>query len=212
MSSIVEMLSGIMRYFPNTMLITLFVVGITTGKIAWVLIAIGGVLVAMLTLTFQYLTTKAFGIGPVPGMAVIDSCSLIPIITTQEYSTTPSIWTALTAFFIGFIFMNANHIYSAKTSRGKKEIIPVQERKGIGLISMLSVSLLFLFLVVARYWKSCETIAGLITGLVIGIGGAVGWWYILSACGADVYPDIHGVMIGLRPANLRTNPVACITL
>jgi hypothetical protein len=155
---------------------------------------------------------KAFGIGPVPGMAVIDSCSIIPIITTQEYSTTPSVWTAMTAFFTAFIFMNASHIYSTQQSRGKKEIIPVQERKGIGLISMLSVSLLFLFLLVARYWKSCETIAGLITGLIIGIGGAVGWWYILSACGADVYPDIHGVMIGLRSANLRSNPVACITL
>lgn len=212
MSSIVEMLTGIMRYFPNTMLITLFVVGITTGKLAWILIAIGGILVSMLTLTVQYMSTKAFGLGPMPGAAVIESCSLIPIITTQEYSTTPSLWIALTSFFLSYIFVNANHIYSAKQSRGKKEIIPVQERKGIGLISMLAVSLLLLFLIVPRYYTSCETIAGLITGLAIGIGGAVGWWYILSACGADVYPDIHGVMIGLRPANLHTNPVACVTL
>ena len=212
MSSIVEMLTGIMRYFPNTMLITLFVVGITTGKLAWVLIAIGGILVSILTLTVQYMSTKAFGLGPVPGMSVIESCSLIPIITTQEYSTTPSLWIALTSFFLSFIFVNANHIYSVKPTRGKKEIIPVQERKGIGLISMLAVSLLLLFLIVPRYYTSCETIAGLITGLAIGIGGAVGWWHILSACGADVYPDIHSVMIGLRPANLHTNPVACITL
>ena len=210
MATLIEMLSGILRYFPNTMLITLFVVGITTGKLAWVLIAIGGLIVAIATLTCQYLFTKAFGIGPMPGLAVIEACSMFPNIKSQDYSALPSVWTALTSFFVTFIFVNANHIYSAKITHGSKDIIAVQQRKGIGLISMLAITLLFLFLLIPRYWTSCETIAGIITGLISGSGSGIRWWYIHSACGPDVYPDIHGVMIGLRPANLHKNPIACI--
>ena len=210
MSMLVEMLSGVMRYFPNTMVVALFVVGITTGKLAWVLVAIGGVLIAMAALTVQYFMKKAFGIGPMPGLAAIEACSLLPIIKTEEYAAVPSAWTSMTTFFISFIFMNAYHIYTAKTKHGNKNITPVQQRKGIGLISMFAAVILFFFLVIPRYWTSCENIMGLILGLTLGIGGAVFWWYLLSACGADVYPDIHGVMIGLRPANLHDNPVACM--
>jgi hypothetical protein len=210
MSMLVEMLSGVMRYFPNTMIVTLFVVGIATGKLAWVLAAIGGVLVAMAALTVQYFVKKAFGVGPMPGLAAIEACSLLPIIKTEEYSAVPSAWTSITSFFTTFIFMNAYHIYTAKRTHGSKETTPVQQRKGIGLISMFAAIILFVFLIVPRYWTSCENIMGLILGLTLGIGGAVFWWYLLSACGADVYPDIHGVMIGLRPASLHNNPVACM--
>ena len=207
---LVEMLEGVMRYFPNTMLLTLFVVGITTGKLAWIFAAIGGLLIAMATLTIQYFMGRAFGLGPMPGLAVIEACSLIPIIKSEEYSAIPSVWTSMTSFFAAFIFMNAYHIYTAKSSHGSKDITPVQQRKGIGLISMFAAVILFVFLMVPRSFTPCENIAGLILGLALGISGAVFWWYLLSACGADVYPDIHGVMIGLRPANLHSNPVACM--
>ena len=210
MSAIAEMLGGMLQFFPNMMLITLFVVGVTTGKLAWILFAIGGVLVAMGTLTTQYLMTKAFGIGPMPGLAVLKTCSMIPIIDTQEYTNVPSLWTAMSTFFATFIFINAYHIYSARIKHGSKEITPVQQRKGIGLISMFSAIILFVFLLVPRYWTTCETIPGMLTGLAIGGTAAYGWWKLLSACGADVYPDVHGVMIGLRPASLHNNPVACM--
>lgn len=213
MSNVVELLSGILRYFPNTMIATLFVLGITTGKLAWILVAIGGILITIVTLLVQYIFLKSLGIGPLndrPGAAIIEACSLLPVARgTDEYSAVPSLWVAISSFFATYIFMNAANIYTQTPARINKEKIGVQQRKGMGLISMLAVALLFIFLIVPRYWTSCETIIGLLLGLGVGIGGGVTWWKILDACGPDVYPDIHGVMIGLKPGSLRTSPVAC---
>jgi hypothetical protein len=68
---------------------------------------------------------------------------------------------------------------------------------------------LFFFLLIPRYMTSCETILGVVLGLAIGISGGYLWWRLLDACGPDVYPDIHGVMIGTQPGLLHTNPIAC---
>ena len=214
MSNIVELLSGVLRYFPNTMIISLFVLGITTGKLAWILVAIGGILVTMGTILIQYMLLKSLGIGPLtdrPGGAIIEACSMLPIArgADDSYSAVPSTWVAVSAFFATFIFTNAANMYTQTPARINKNKLAVQQRKGMGLISMLAVGLLFLFLLIPRYWTSCETIFGLILGLFIGHAAGVTWWKILDACGPDVYPDIHGVMIGLKPGALRTNPVAC---
>jgi hypothetical protein len=42
-----EVLSGILRYFPNTMTMTLIVAGIMLAKISWLLVALGGIVVAI---------------------------------------------------------------------------------------------------------------------------------------------------------------------
>ena len=211
MSNIVDLLTGLLRYFPNTMITTLFVLGVTTGKLAWILIAIGGILVMILTLTGQYVFLKTLGIGALrdgPGATIVEACSILPV-AGGEYSATPSLWTAVSSFFATYIFMNALNIYTQSPARVNREKIGVQQRKGMGLISMLAASLLFVFLLVPRYWTDCETIFGLITGLAIGVGSGVVWWKVLDACGPDVYPDIHGVMIGLKPGALKTAPRAC---
>lgn len=212
MSNIVELLGGILRYFPNTLIVTLFALGITTGKLAWILVSIGGILTTILTLLTQYLFTKGFGVGPLsdrPGAVLMEACSMIPVASGAEYSAIPSLWVSVSAFFASYIFLNASNIYTQSPARVNKEKIAVQQRKGMGLISMLAVILLFVFLIVPRYWTGCETRLGILLGLLIGHFAAVVWWKILDACGPDVYPDIHGVMIGLKPGALRTNPVAC---
>jgi len=213
MSNIVELLSGILRYFPNTMIITLFVLGITTGKHAWILVSIGGILITLTTILAQYMLLKSLGMGPLtdrPGAAIIEACSLLPVARGDDsYSAVPSVWVAVSSFFATFIFMNAANIYTQTPARINKEKLAVQQRKGMGLISMLAVALLFVFLIIPRYWTSCETILGVVLGLIIGHAGGAAWWKILDACGPDVYPDIHGVMIGLKPSALRTNPMAC---
>ena len=211
MSGITELLTGLLRYFPNTMIASLFVLGITTGRIAWVLVAIGGILITVLTLTMQYVFLKTLGIGPLydgPGAVIVEACSNLPV-AGGEYSAVPSLWTAISSFFATYIFMNAANLYTQSPAKINRDKIGVQQRKGMGLISMFATSLLFIFLLVPRYWTSCETIMGLITGLALGIGGGVTWWYILDACGSDVYPDIHGVMVGLKPGALKTAPKAC---
>jgi len=211
MSGIIELLSGILRFFPNTMIVTLFVVGITLGKLSWILVAIGGIVVTILTLTIQYMLGKTIGMGlpaGMPGSSVVEACSLLPVVG-GTYAAVPSLWISLSSFFATYIFMNALNVYSETPARANRERLAVFQRKGMGLISILAVVVLFVFLLVPRYMTSCETIGGIIGGLIIGIGAGVAWWTILDACGPDVYPDIHGVMIGLKPGSLRTHPIAC---
>jgi hypothetical protein len=203
-----EVLSGVLRYFPNTMTMTLFVAGIMLGKISWLLVGIGGIVLSVVVLLLQTVFQRTFGFGPMPGVAVMEACSLLPI-TSGQYSPTPSMWMALTSYYAVYILMNAINIYKTTPNKMSKEAIPVQQRKGLGLISILAALVLLLFMLIPRYRTTCETIMGMVTGLAIGIGGAVGYWYILNACGADLYPDIHGVMLGLRPDFLNTHPLAC---
>lgn len=209
-STVVEMLSGILRLFPNTMMITLFVVGMATGKLPWILIAIGGIAVIIATISFQYVASK-IGLGDrsIPGFDVVEACSLIPSAKADDYVYTPSLWVSLTTFFLTYILVNAANIYTAKGN--SKDVMAIQQRKGIGMISIFAVVILFLFMMVARYFTNCERMGGMFFGALIGAGIAYGWWRLLSACGADVYPDIHGVMIGLGPADLRVDkPVICM--
>jgi len=221
MSGISELLAGILRYFPNTMIASLFVLGITTGKLAWILVAIGGILVTILTLVVQYMLQKSMGLGPLtdrPGAAIIQACSLLPVAVGGDYSAMPSLWTAVSVFFATYIFMNASNIYTQTPARVNKEKLAVQQRKGMGLISMMAVVILTAFLIVPRYMSPCESKLtmfgmglpiGMIVGAAMGITAGYAWWKILDACGPDVYPDIHGVMIGLKPGSLHTNPMAC---
>jgi len=210
--SVANILSGVLRYFPNTIIVTLFFIGIAMGKLAWIFVAIGGLLVTLLTLVVQHIFLKAVPVTlGIPGenSAVIEACSILPIAEGGTYSAVPSLWVSLSSFIATYIFVNAANIYSQAPARVNRNKLAVQQRKGMGFISMIAAALLFIFLLVPRYWTTCETILGIVTGLFLGIGSGWLWWEILNACGSDVYPDIHGVMIGLKPGSLHTNPVAC---
>lgn len=198
---IIDMLSNTLRLFPNTMLIALFIVGIATSKISWILAAIGGVLVSIVVIAVQHLLGKIYA-DDYPGEDVIEACSIIP--TLEEYSYTPSLWGALTTFILTFIFRNAWNIYTAPAGHGtNKEALAVQQRKSIGVVSMFVVVALFFICLGARWFTTCERPFGLILGVLLGGTAGYYWWKVVSMCSAQVYPDIHGVMAGLSSANLR---------
>ncbi len=211
MSLVAEFLSGAHRFFPNIITLTLLTIGLFLGKANWVLIGLGGVVVAITVLTIQAIF---FGLAPgdlkniIPGSEVIAACSLLPA-SHGQYYTAPSIWVALASFYVTYIIVNAANIYTTKPTKLPNSAIPVQQRKGMGLISMVATALLLIMLFIGRWVTGCETIFGVIGGVIAGVGIGYGWWTLLNACGADYYPDIHGVMIGLNPGRLHTSPVAC---
>lgn len=208
MASVLDLLSGILRYFPNTMIATLLVGGAMLGKVSWILVAIGGILTAIAALTVQYAVHKSFSLGEMPGASVLEMCSILPA-ASGSYLTFPSLWITLTTFFVTYIAVNAASVYSTMPSRVSRDSLAVQQRKGVGLISMLAVSILFLFMVLPRWRGGCETTAGSLAGIALGFVGGWAWWTLLNASGPDVYPDIHGVMIGLKPGALHTEPRIC---
>lgn len=210
MASFAELLSGILRFFPNTMIVTLLLVGIVTGKLSWIVIAVGAILLAVGVLTLQYVFGKVYPAGYMPGAAVMEACSLLPVISsTATYTALPSLWMALTGYFLTYILVNAVRVYTAMPATAKNNSLPVVQRKGIGLISILAVIVLFIFLMIPRYRTGCETRMGTVLGLAAGVAMGWVWWQVLDACGSDVFPDIHGVLMGLKPGLLHTAPVAC---
>jgi hypothetical protein len=130
---------------------------------------------------------------------------------TNLFSTIPSVWLTLAAFYMTYILTNAAYIYTSKPTKLATEAIAVQQRKGIGLISILSTAILFLFFTVPRFMSQCEGHYKVGALIGIAIGSLFGWgsWNFLHACNSNLYPDIHGVMIGLKPGDLHTTPRAC---
>jgi hypothetical protein len=210
--SIGDLLYGIHRYFPNIVILTLLVGGLAMGKIAWLMVALGCIVIVLSVVFIQYLLKIPFsGYSAIPGVAAIQACSLLPSGPGDSYSNLPSMWVTLTTFFAAYILRNAMNVYTTKPQNVSNETIQVQQRKGVGIISMLAVAILYLVLMVGRYMTGCESIGGLLVGIVIGaFMGYTVWWPILNACGASVYPDIHGVMIGLTPGALHNVPQACM--
>jgi len=208
---LMEILAGILRYFPNTMLTTLMVVGLLTARLNWIMIGVGGILLSIFVLTLQYIFLKSLNLGVIPGSAVIEACSLLPITGDAEFSSLPSIWMALTTFFASYILTNAVAIYTTPaTKKSANSSIPVQQRKGLGIISIVAVLLMWLFLVIPRAITGCETVFGTILGVGLGAVAGWGWWQILYACFQSAWPDIHGVMLGTAPGALRSGPMACL--
>ena len=214
-TTIQELLSGILRFFPNSMIVSLAILGIATGRLPWILTSIGGIVVVILTLTVQYLISRTFGdiVAGAPAGVMMEACSLIPVAAGagSSYTSLPSVWMATTSFFATFIFVNAVRLYVQVPSNGaSKDLISVQQRKGMGLISMLAVLILFFALFIPRFMpRTCESTFGTLFGLAIGISCGYCWWRLLDACGSATYPDIHGVQSGLMPGALRTGPLAC---
>jgi hypothetical protein len=210
MSGIIDMLSGIHRYFPNTMITALIVLGLALARVSWVLVGIGGLLLTILIALLQFFFGK-FDLTrtqQIPGL--VEACSVLPI-AGSEYAMLPSYWVAITTYFLSYILNNAVSVYSTNPTRQPNTTIAVQQRKGLGVISIVAICIAALLLLVPRFFANgCESWTGIGVSLVLGGVWGYGWWMILNAQGDDTYQDIHGVMIGLKPGDLRTGAVACV--
>lgn len=216
MGVVSDFLSGIHRYFPTMMTTTLIVVGILLAKINWILVGLGSLVVASLVMLFQWFFSgnrmghSAFGDWDLNGAAILEVCGLLPAATGGTYTRLPSLWFALMSFYMAYILKNAISVYTTKPATAAAAASSsAQHRKGVGIISILTTVIMFLVLAVARMTTSCEHWGGAILGIIIGGGIGVLWWYLLSTGGADYYPDIHSVMIGLQPGPVHGSAVAC---
>lgn len=211
-AEIPELMAGVWRLFPNTIIMTLLVGGILLARMSWVVIALGGLVTATLTLLIQFVVDKSSlipGGNMIPGSDIMHACSLTPN-SKGSYAMVPSMWVTLTTFLATYIVTNAAYVTSAPPApNASTTAIPVQQRKGVGVISILAITILFLFMMFFRFNSRCENILSMVTGAALGIFMGYSWWGILYACGKNTYPDIHGVMLGLSPGTLRTSPLAC---
>jgi hypothetical protein len=207
MSGLIDMLTGIHRYFPNTMTTALLVLGLAIGRVSWVLVSIGAIILSIFISLVQFLTGMIIKSDDLPGL--MEACSVLPI-AGNTYSIFPSYWISITTYFLSYILSNAVSVYKSNPTKQPNTAIAVQQRKGLGVISIVSVLIIGIILLGVRIMSPCESWWGIAIGLILGGSVGYGWWVLLNAQGNDIFQDIHGVMVGLKPGDLRTGPLACV--
>lgn len=214
-SGYVDLLLSAAQYFPIAVGTTMFVGGLATARIPWVVASLG-----MATLGFVLVLLHFFlGLTPagrssygssLSGAHIFEVCSLTPIPgKDQVYFSVPSMWVSLTTYLLLIILFSAVRVATSNPTTASKEALPVQQRKGVGTLSILACVILFLFLLLLRVQTGCETILGVLFGIGAGVAAAFAFWTAMRAGGPAVW-DVHGVMLGVQPGSLRTGPLACL--
>ena len=178
---------------------------------------------------------QVLGGGPMPAI-YNQVCTLIP---NTPYLQVPSLWFSLMGYFMVYILMNASNIVSmaGATALGYTKVtvdgntatgmgtnvmlagsqvtpsgsIGVSQRKAVGILSMIAVSVLFMIVMIPRVMNQCESTFGILTGLLLGGSIGYGLWSGINGNNpSNPLMDVHGVMLGLSPGYLRHSPIACV--
>jgi hypothetical protein len=198
------------RFFPTAVGVTLGIAGLATGRIPWVLVTLGLILIAGIARATQAIFSK-WSQATTAGH-IFETCSLAPIPGTDTiYGYLPSMWMTLTAYLLTVFLSSGIVVATAKpATKTANEALPVQQRKGVGTLSIIACAVLLFFMILLRYRSGCEGLLGLITGLILGVLFGLGWWHVVMRVGGPAVWDVHGVMLGTQPGSLRTSPLACL--
>lgn len=195
-----DLLDKLGNYFPNTLTVSLLVLGLFLGIPTWIAVACGAIALIGILILFQGLTnTVSADYFVLPGSEAIESCS---IVLDKEFkgrfNSAPSMWMAITWYYLAYIMINAYNVFTISSNSKIKNTMSVLNRKMRGPISMIITAVLLLCIIIYRFFNMgrCENIVGVVLGGALGIGMAIVMWMLLKSCGDIVKPDIHCVMIG----------------
>lgn len=201
-----DTLNGMFRYLPNTLTWSLLALGLLTGKQAWLLVPFGTIPLAAIVIVLQNFIGKP---AAAPSLTLLQACTLLPT-ESCFYSQTPSLWMAIVWFYITYILTASYTVYHAKPANGVGPgSMAVSQRKSVLTISTLATVIIGLLFVLGRYGSGCEWWGGSLLAIALGTAFGMAWYKILQACGADIYPDIHGVAMGLQPGLRHLTPRVC---
>ena len=220
----VDTMSGILRFLPLTLTVSFIVLGIMLNNMPWLIAGTSAIALWAIVSGIGALFNNIISGGPSPPL-FNTVCSIVPGMTYLKF---PSVWFALMGYFMAYIICNANHIYTASpavasgynpTGMGSKvqvaspvvaskNSIGVVQRKSVGLISLIAVSVLFVIIMIPRFMNQCESTLGILSGLLLGSGFGWAMWFSANK-NSNPLADIHGVMLGLSPGYLRHSPIAC---
>jgi len=222
-------MSGILRFLPLTLTVSFLILGIMLNNMPWLIAGVAAVTlwagIAGIGTAVTNLIPAWLGGGEPPHLFTT-ICSLIPGAT---YLKVPSVWFALMGYFMTYIICNANNIFTATpaTASGynpagmgshvlvaspvvaSRNSIGVVQRRSVGMISLIAVSILFMIIMIPRFMNQCESTLGIVSGLLLGSLWGWGMWASANTNTNNPLADIHGVMLGLSPGYLRHTPIAC---
>lgn len=202
---------------PNTIFITLLLLGAVQGNLSMIWVAVGMAGNTLTVTAFQELLTIIFD----PSWNQLSqplsaTCSIIPdsdwpaSSNAGKYITVaPSHWFAATTYFVVFILYNAIQVAMRPIAKGADHN-KVDVRLAFTM-SVISLSIFFFAILLLRGFTGCETWLGSILGILVGSGVAVGYWHLLDVCSSGVPPDILNVVAAIAPPRESDNvPVMCV--
>jgi hypothetical protein len=206
-------LLGSYHDLPNVLFIGSLLLGGITGYLPLVWLSLGmilnGTAVAAVQLLLRILFPTWSQVSVPAGMGVCSVIPLNPLTSSNDILTVaPSHWLSAALFFATFSIFNSIQVAirpSAEDVDGNK----VSTRRAVSLSAMV-VGIVFFALVLARGFSGCETWLGGALGALIGMGTAIGYWYLLDLCGTGTIPDILQIVKASAPAGSAKNtPVIC---
>lgn len=206
-------LLGSYHDLPNVLFIGSLLLGGITGYLPLVWLSLGmiinGAAVAAVQLLLRILFPTWSQVSVAAGMGVCSVIPRAPLSGADEVLTVaPSHWLSAALFFATFSIFNSVQVAIRPAAAGV-DGNKVSTRRAVSLSAMV-VGVVFFALVLARGFSGCETWLGGALGALIGIGSAIGYWYLLDACGTGTIPDILQIVKSSAPeGSAKDTPVIC---
>jgi hypothetical protein len=195
-------LLGMYHDLPNVLFIGCLILGSITGYLPLVWLALGLILNGSLVAFVQSLLKFLFPTwAQISIPAGFGTCTIIPNSTLKPsdiISVAPSHWLAAAVFFATFSIWNSIQVALREPANGVNSE-KVANRRASSMSAMV-IGIVFFALVLARGYSGCETWLGGILGIIIGSSTAIGYWYLLDACGTGTIPDILQLVSASAPA------------
>lgn len=206
---------------PNVLFVGSLILGSISGYLPLVWVAVGMMFNGLNVAVVQAILAMMFPIikGIPPNTQVYKTGSANCGILFPEWKdppegldstvqiVAPSVWLASTLFFATFSIYNSIRVGLLPKVKGANED-KADARRALTLTTFI-VGLAFFILTLLRGFSGCETILGGILGGILGIGGAIGFWHILDACGTGMIPDVLQIVNSLPPPGRKEVPVVC---
>lgn len=219
-------LLGTYHDLPNVLWIGCVILGAVMGQISLVWLGFGLLLNAASIAALQGLSYGLATLFPAFGAKWLmkdasamactvmgDRTSLLNSLagtaaTSAASYVVPSQWIGAVAFFAVFMIYNAIRVILRPAAYGANPE-KVENRYNLsGTVIFANVA--FLTVILARALSGCETALGVLTGLLVGGGVAVGYWHLLDICGTGITPDVLQVVGSMAPgADAAAVPVVC---
>jgi hypothetical protein len=208
-----EFLLGTYHDLPNVLFTGSLILGSIMGYLPLVWVSLGlilnGASVAILQGVFSLLFPTWNQVSVASGST---PCEILGLSAGTAGSATtvvaPSHWLSAATFFAVFSIYNSIQVALKPPAAGANQE-KIDVRRAFSL-SVMVIGVVFLTLVMARGFSGCETWLGSITGVLIGGGLGIGYWYLLDACGTGSIPDVLQVVHSLPPPGGSENiPVIC---
>jgi hypothetical protein len=221
-----------LRYFlltgletlPLTLGGTLLLIGLFSANYPMIFFLVGYlVVVPLTTFIFNLLSPTTDIKNPFTwGGKDDDVCNVITRYGASDRAknnTIVSYWMAMVSFFIGYMFSNglSLHGYNMPTipsTEDKNSQARLAEqlgrRKAYTMTSMILTIILFVGIILYRYYYTCDGVVSIIVGIVFAVFGGL-WYTWLAKIADDRFSDLFGIANRLLQSSALINmPYACL--